>query len=219
MKLQEIHFSQSIRLLSTASPTRGNIYGVALLRTFEERYGFLQGPRNVSDFDPTKGILFLHGFFGDNIVIDRFQIFNDGVVCETRAPVEQADAFIEDALKWAAEKVNLEVGVEKGRIYNSHIVVHSSVQIEKKFELFSEFGSRLAKAIASYGGQNLTDFKLAGLRFFYDGSSLLTPKPTPFLFERRDGQPHDSGLYYSTAPLRTEDHLTLLKELESLLAD
>ena len=219
MKLQEIHFSQSVRFLNTASPTRGNIYGVALLRAFEERYGFLQGPRTVADFDSTKGIVFLHGFFRDNIVIDRFQIFNDGVVCETKAPVEQADSFIEDALKWAAEEVKLEVGVEKGRIYNSHIVVHSSVQIEKKFQLFSEFGSRIAKAIASYGGRNLTDFKLAGLRFFYDGSSLPTPKPTPFSFERRDGQPHDSGLYYSMAPLRSEDHLTLLKELESLLAD
>jgi hypothetical protein len=190
---------------------------VSLLRAFETRYGFLQGPRSVTDFDTAKGITFVHGFFGDNIVIDRFQIFNDGVVCETRAPVEQADLFIEDALKWASEEANLEAGPERARIYNSHIVVQTSAQVEEKFGIFSDVGSQIARIIGTYGGQHLTDYKIIGFRLYYDGFSLPAPKPAPFLFERREGQPHDSGLYFSVAPLRTTDHLAVLDNLETLL--
>ena len=37
------------------------------------------------------------------------------------------------------------------------------------------------------------------------------------MFDRRIGKPYESGLYFSSAPLRSVDHLRLLDRLEGIL--
>jgi len=52
-----------------------------------------------------------------------------------------------------------------------------------------------------------------------DDSDTPQPKPMAFAFERRDGHPFDEALYFSSAPLKTQDHLNCLDDLEKMLAE
>jgi hypothetical protein len=38
--------------------------------------------------------------------------------------------------------------------------------------------------------------------------------PPKFILERRAGIPFDKERYYSSAPIKTQDHITLLEEIE-----
>lgn len=82
MKLSQIAFGQAIRFMKISPSAGQTIYGKTLSAAFEEKYGFLEGPKVVSDFDTNKGVTFLHGFFKGTIVIEKAVIYNDGMIVE-----------------------------------------------------------------------------------------------------------------------------------------
>ena len=77
MELSSIILSQAIRFGKVTGIGGGVIYGLNLAKACEERYGFLQAPRVLADYDLNKGITFLHGYF-DKVVIDKLQVFPNG---------------------------------------------------------------------------------------------------------------------------------------------
>jgi hypothetical protein len=48
----------------------------------------------------------------------------------------------------------------------------------------------------------------------YDSAAMPVPRPPEFSFERRAGVIYASNEYFSSAPLRTADHIRILHELE-----
>lgn len=215
MNLVEIQLGQAVRFMPLAG-TQGSLYGPNLARAFEQRYGFLQGPRTVEEWNiSNKGVSFLHGLF-EGSLIAKFSIFEDGLVCETQVNTDVADAFIDDAIKWAREEAGYQISSSStSRAYISRINVQSPVALDKVVDGFEVFGSGLAAAVRSYGRHNPPPYVPAALHFHVENGKDGSP---PFLFERTLNQPYSTGRYYSSAPLRTDDHLHLLGELEKALA-
>ena len=56
-----------------------------------QRYGFARVPKTVEEMDFQKGVIFAAGRYQD-IAIDQFQIFNNGVIIDTRSSTDDNTA-------------------------------------------------------------------------------------------------------------------------------
>jgi len=218
MKINQISFGQAIRFMKVAPSTGQTIYGKRLASAFEEKYGFLEGPKVVADFDTGKGVTFLHGFFQGTTVIEKAVIYNDGMIVEAKADTDLCDQFIDDAVEWASENANIKFiqDNEHPRLYLSHLVVEDEIGITKLFSKLSTVGSELSRILESYGDVKRV---IEPIGFAMQSDIAERAGPVPFKFERRSGVQFSANLYYSSAPVRTIDHLELLKKLESILKD
>ena len=214
MKIISTIFAQAIRF-GTLKPSKSNsLYGRNLVRAFEEKYGFLESPKTVADFDVSKGITFLHGFFENRVVIEKAVLYYNGIVIETKSTTDDCVSIIADIIAWANQNANFifEVDLAMPKLYLSHFEVEVGINLQgisKKFQMLSD---TIDKCMISYGEVG-RKYKCSSLTFQLDPAS---GGPTPFKFERRAHQPFGSNLYFSSAPLRTQDHLDLLELLEGL---
>jgi hypothetical protein len=212
MKLSNIILSQAIRLGRISGPGGGNIYGLNLAKACEDRYGFLQSPRVLADFDLSKGVTFLHGFFG-NAVIDRFIVFPNGVLAEAKVDTDGCDRFLDDVLKWIAERGGAEFipNDPTSRAYLSQLEIQSDVDLTQSFPKFAALGRQIADILRGYG-QPTPDYEFSGLSLGTSQSDA-----SGFRFEGREGQNVPHGTFFSQSRLRTGDHLRILEVLKSLL--
>jgi hypothetical protein len=75
----------------------------------------------------------------------------------------------------------------------------------------------LTEMIRAYG-INTKNFEISGITINADNEAFPAPKPIAFSFERRTGKPYNSGFFFSTASLKTSDHLSILGHLEDIFA-
>jgi len=120
MRLVSILLGQTIRLMTTSVPG-GGFYMPEAVAAIKKRYGFVHTPTTLEEFDPAKGIVFRHGKFRaespnlpnelrpKDILVDLFQVYENGLRVDTRVHVEYVDVFIEDVLRWASETFGLKV--------------------------------------------------------------------------------------------------------------
>jgi hypothetical protein len=217
MKLNGIIFGQVIRFLDVSGPSGGTIYGVNLTRACEQRYGFLQGPRVLQDYDPKNGITFLHGYFDGKMVIDKFSVYDSGLLVEAKVDTDECDAFLDDIVDWAQEIGGITIAQrpEAPKLYYSQLEVQSDVLIARTFPGLKDFGAEIANILRSYG-QVVPDYEVSGIHLHGDVASHPGVKPIPFKLERREGVPFASGVYFSTSPFKTKDHFRMLEELERI---
>jgi hypothetical protein len=174
----------------------------------------------VDEYDLSKGITFLHGQFERKFVIDKCMIFNNGVLAEGKVPTEEYDIFIDDVIEWARAELGAVVDTQnvKARSYVSQMEIELHHSIDSCFPQFANFGQRLSTIIRSYG-QNPLPYGVSGITFHFDIQTNPPPNAAAFVVARREGQPYRSNMYFSSAPLRTTDHLRMLADLEELLAN
>jgi hypothetical protein len=214
MKVISTLYAQAIRF-GTLRPSKGNsLYGINLVRAFEERYGFLESPKTVADFDVSKGITFLHGFFEDKVVIEKAMLYNNGILIETKSTTDDCINIIADIVVWANQNASFifEEDHSSPKMYLSHFEVEAGVNLQRISDKFQLLSDEINRYMISYGEVG-RDYKFSSLAFQLDPTSA---SPMPYKFERRAHQPFGSNLYFSSAPLKTEDHLALLNSLERL---
>lgn len=213
MQLESILFGRAIRLLPIAGSSRGRIYGVQLVRACEDRYGFWQGPRTVDDFDLSKGVTFLHGHFQDRVVIDKLQIFENGLLAEAKANTDECDAFLDDFIEWLRTVIGSDVteGSTNPRLYYSNLVVRCIFSLAERLPQLTDIGREAANMFRTYNQTSL-DFELVGLSYASGAGTVPI-----FRFERKEGSAEEERLYFCAAPLRTNDHLVIIEHLESAL--
>lgn len=210
MKLEQVLSARVVRIMEISTPDKSSFNGPALARGCEERYAFLQGPRVVADYNLETGVNFLRGNF-DGRVIERFQVYLDGLVVEGQGTTSDMDNFLDDFAEWVERTASVKVGdiADGNRYYISSVEVSSDILIESFLNILTITGQDVAKYIRLYGHET-NDFIVKGFHLGTDA-----PLPT-FTFERRENKP--SGTYFSSAPLRTVDHLHVLERLETLMA-
>jgi hypothetical protein len=213
MKLLSVLQGQVVRLGKISGPDGGGVYGLNLTKACEERYGFLQGPRALSEFDLSKGITFLHGYFQNQHVIDRFQVYENGILAEARIDTDICESFLDDAVAWVANKggVKFDRDPNAPRLYQSNLEIESTVRFSI-FERVAPIGGLIAEALRSYN-QNASDWEMAGISFGTVGPG----DAASFKFERREGPSVPLNVFFSASRMRTKDHLRILRELETLL--
>ena len=214
MKLVNTLLSQVIRLGTLSGKNGGNFYGLNIVRQCVERYGFLESPKVIADYNLTNGVTFLHGNFNDRFVIDKFSVFGNGFFVESKISTNDCEEFLDDVMKWGQELDSFKYVPDANapKVFLSNIEVSSTVSFTNSLPKISAFGKEIAKTLRTYG--HITpDWSLAGLAFGNASSG----DAASFKFEQRDISPITNDLFFSSARMRTPDHLRILDLLETLL--
>lgn len=93
------------------------------------------------------------------------------------------------------------------KIYLSEVIVRTDKDLGKFFAPLSSIAQQL---------NQMTGLSFEPFGFAID-TTMSTVRPSPFKFEREVQKTFSQNRYYSAAPLRTSDHLELLKKMEALL--
>ena len=219
MKLIKVINTKAIRLFPVVATEGAVVSPAALARTIENRYGFMQGPRTLQEYDLGAGVVFQGGMFGGKSAISKFTVYRDGMVCETLEESSFAYLFIDDLVAWACSEHSLVKPTPEStvRAYMSIVDVQMEVDIGAAFPGFDGLCRRIVSTIRSYG-QSSPDFQPTLFGFHGDLTTLPSKAGPPgFTFERREGEPYEARRYFARAPLRTSDHIDLLGVLENLL--
>lgn len=214
MKVVNILFSQAVRLGKVSGAGGGSVYGINLTKACEERYGFLQGPRDLADYDLSKGVTFLHGYFGDRVVIDKFQVYANGLLAEAKVDTDDLEAFLDDVIKWVTERGGFQFEQDPAapKIYESHLEVETNASLNAALSKFSPLGIQIADVLRGYK-QVTPDWEVSGLSF----GTARPADAASFRFERREGASVPHNVFFATSRMRTKDHLKILEEFEAML--
>ena len=193
---------------------RGRVHFPDLVAGLVETYGFLKYPQKFEDFDETKGVLFDGGKAGDISGL-RFQVFTNLIVAESGSSTDESERILEEVFLWMAKKfgLNYAPGMIKRKAYVSQLTFHSEVALNALHPALAKLSDRVTNLIPKFIGQSLK-YETTTFSLSYD---LLTSKLAiaPFTIERRTDTPFSENKYFSTAPLPTDKHITLLKEFEA----
>jgi hypothetical protein len=195
-----------------------NIFGPDLVRGLQEKFRFVEVPVRLEELDTSKGASFRHGAF-NGAVIELFQIYDNGILADSKTSTEHIDEFIDAALAWAAERFHLtysESTTAQRRGYVSQIEVTSQKELFRPLSKLKVIGELIGEKVTGYG-KECPPFQPSGFHLSTDFNADGTMTADRFVFEYRGGIPFGQNTYYSTAPLATQDHMRVLKRIEEVL--
>ncbi|MCW2227222.1 hypothetical protein [Bradyrhizobium elkanii] len=216
MKLKSTLTSQAIRFYNYTGdePVIERRSPIPLIRGLQDKYGFVEVPLKVIDLDFTKGVTFSRGYYKGH-VIDKLALYENGLLCEAMTDNSICDEFVSEVIGWATTEQKIPINETGVKAFLSQLEVTTDLNLSAVFQKINAIGTRLAKALSSYG-QPVPSYAVNGIRMHYDSASMPLPRPPEFVFERRAGQPYSSNEFFSSAPLTTKDHMHILVELEKL---
>ncbi len=189
------------------------------IKPLVEQYKFVKVPQGLEDWDDSKGITFRHGKFhskGKDVVIDSFQVFNNGLMVDTRQDNEEAERFIDDVIEWGVKTYGLAIPEDQliEKIYLSNLEVTLDKPLSDHVPVSKRLGTEISRYLTEYGIKH-EPYEATGYALNFDKMSLPNSVLANFSLQRREGIPFSSGIYFSSAPLKTQDHIALLKTLDS----
>lgn len=217
MKLHQIVNSRVIRFVDQDTTTDAKPRSpVPIIKAMEDRYGFVQVPRTVQELNFNTGVTFLRGYFEDAI-IEQLQLYEVGMLCEAKTNSDVCDRFLTDFFTWAVKEFELPFKQKESgsHVYVSQLEVSADLDIGVALSKFSQVGETVARNLQSYGF-NFKPFEVSGIKLHTDLVGVPGAIPSELTFERRAQQNYASSVYFSSAPLRTDDHLNVLNELEKI---
>ena len=216
MKLLSIHTARSIWLLpiNYFNPSGRQI--IPAVEEIIDRYSFLKTTPLAEVFgSEKKGLELKIGTFikKDDVPIEvSLAIHNDGLVAETRSSTEDSDLFLEDVLTFLSEHFDL--------------APHSELPINKKYlseiyftlnkmpEFFSKLTSSFINKSSGYINRDkVGNFGFMGIHLATDPD--LSGNPLLIRVEREVNVPFNENRFFSTAPIKTSEHIELLEGLET----
>lgn len=188
-----------------------------LLNWIKNRYGFEKIPATVVDFDESGALLFSRGRFiskeGFTIKVD-LKAYKDGILAETISSTHDSDAFIEDLLISSVEQYGLifKHDMVMAKLYLSEVNFRAANKLLCVNQKLVEFGAKIGSLIPS--NPNVS-YAIGGLHFWPSPTSSKL-EPLKFIVERMIKTSPNENRYFSSAPIQTDDHLGLLRELEDI---
>jgi hypothetical protein len=218
MKLLYVDVAKVTWLFDTRLINPKGLSQTLLFDGLKEQYKFAKSPAHAGDLT-NNALVFEHGAFvkvnGESIHA-QLSIYNDGIVAETASCTDDTMEFIKSLCEWAVKagySLPSEGMVRFGFANQVRVLCETPLlainpTIESLIRLLeSRFQSLDNKPRV---------FDLGAIHLFSEDVSKPLA-PVPFRFERKYGAPFSSNEYFSLAPLRTQDHLDLLEELEKIL--
>lgn len=220
MKLLGVGVARSIWMFDT---NLLNPKGLSLPVVFKElvaRYSFTKVPLHPLDVNEQGALAFRFGTFvnskGSSLNI-ALMIYNNGVFAETSSSTVDSIEFLRDVTGWLAQEFGFvipsETDIRKG--YLSQITVKFDAPLIVLNPKLTHLLRLIELRLKTLDGKP-RQFEFAGLGCWSEDLSVGLA-PDSFRFERKWGEAFAANHYFSQAPLETEDHLDLLKELEGIL--
>jgi hypothetical protein len=184
-----------------------------IFRQIAAKYAFAKAPQNTTEMDFEKGVEFSTGKFGQ-INIDRIAIFTNGVVVDTRSSTDDCERVLSNFLSWTKETLGAKVDPSR-KNYVSQILFRSDLRLSLLHPVLTPITERLSTFVTGELKQPIAYEPTSVLL----GPDLTLTKlsPVQFSIERRAETPFFENTYFSNAPLRTADHLDVVKQFEEAL--
>jgi hypothetical protein len=179
------------------------------------RYSFAKLPSLDDLFKDIHA--FRMGKFQD-VQINDFSIYRDGLIASGRCDSDLLDAFIADLLSWAEKELGLipTITAKPETHYESSVVVKANCDLIQALRPQGDVAA-LMNRFANKPGYIPGQFQLSALLLECDFQEFMgRRRPARFVVERRIGVPFDENVFFSRAPLRTADHLACLDALEKM---
>ncbi len=215
MEIRSIVLARSLQRTKSLFGIIG--YLPEIIQKIKVKYGFLIAPRDedLLPSDPPKGAVFQHGRLiteGRLIVVDRFTVFNDGLVADSSSSTDEADLFLDDVISWAKQELP-RAEVYGPRYYLSQIEIQMNTSLERFAPQFMPIGEKLTSLLNTYG-LSVPRYEVTAIQMNFDQTGRLPPQPGAFFIDRRLNVPYNDNVWFAQAPLKTADHIALLKEID-----
>lgn len=210
--------SSAVRFVTTPGGI-SHVFLPELVKKIQERYQFWQHPKSPEEFDLNSGAKFKTGVF-EGTLIDTLSIYRNGLSVEGRADNAKLDAIIDDILAFTGREFNIhfEPSEPLSKGFASAVEVRGDPSIAQKLAAFSPVLERLTLMVAKYGF-TITNYEVTGFIAQSEPEAGEPTAPSRFIFEHRAGTRLDSGVYYSEAPVSTQEHMELLQMIEAILTN
>lgn len=214
MELIGIERTKIVSLFFVSNPA-GQPDRAVMADALAQRYNFAVAPKKIEDLRADK-VTFAEGAF-EGTSIESLEVFPDGIVVAAKSPSEKIDGFIDDMLAWGENVFGLR-RVETqtvNKIYESHLVLSSERKLFAALDEMTKVQNKFQELLVNTSN---IDAKVEpfGFSFAVDQTKIAGLKPISFRLERKSDAAFASNLFYSSAPLKTLDHLTLLESIEGL---
>jgi hypothetical protein len=220
MKVISVTLARSMWLLD---PRTLNAQGRSLLDTLlatSSRYRFAKSPQHLLDLNAEKALEFVAGTFeikGEPKRVGLI-VYNNGLTADSLSSTDDSDAFLEDLTQWLTKEHKL--AIQPDGIIRKYYYNQLEVECEYALSLLNPKLQRLSEKISSLCltlDGSPRSFEMAALGIWPQDVGE-KEAPPGFRFERKIGAPLSKNLYFSQAPLRTQEHISVLEELEAILA-
>ncbi len=185
----------------------------------KDTYSFKESPEPSAVTDDGKGMIFKKGEFQarEEVFVDvELTLFNDGLVANSSSSTEDTDKFLQNVIDSAVTEFSLTFDPDmlRRRLYLSELNVKFDQPLANLNPKLTQFADKLSAMCKDVIAK---PFETGGLSFWTD-VTLAVYKIPPFTIERKLNAPFNENRFYTKAPVQTENHKTLLTELEQILS-
>lgn len=212
MELVSIENSRVISLFRTAR-LDGQLYLPRAAEALSGRYRFSEYPETYRDLSGDAAE-FRHGIFQDAAI--DLGIYNDGVIVTSRSNTNLLDEFLNDLREMLHDNLGLSTYHTQpvNMIYESTLLIQSEEELLAPLNKLSNVSKDISRRL--YNNSEIeTEYTSFGFSFATDVSKIPGTKPLAFRIERPIGVDFSFNQYLSTAPLKTDDHLEVLRLIEN----
>lgn len=199
----------------------GGLSSQELFKKLDDRYKFAKSPKHPLDLNEKGVLAFQLGTFSNSKkkpLSVTFTIYNNGLAAETASTTDDATEFLQDLANWISREFSFQPPDEAAikKAYFSQVTVQLDTSLAMLNPKLQEIAGMLQANLKSLDGKP-RQYAFAGISFWTEDVGQ-TFAPAQFRLEKKWGTPLSSNQYFSQAPLQTEQHLSLISEVEKLLA-
>jgi hypothetical protein len=191
-----------------------------LYQGLAKRYHFSKSPQHLLDFNANNALEFTAGTFAKSKKLHLrvgLSIYSNATVADTLSSTDDADLFLADITQWAAKEYDLLVDpslIRKTYVSEIDVKFDSSIKpINPKLDFIS---GRLDSEVVPMDAKK-SPFAGGGVVFWTE--NINTPQGQTLKLERKHDTDFSENIYYSIAPLQTQQHIALLEDIEKALKD
>jgi hypothetical protein len=222
MKVVGVEFGRVSLLVDLVDlGTRAGIYLPDAALIVQQRYSFVHVPTVAPASQTQQMYRFEQGKFskgGKNYSVSAFEVHPHGLVVQG-TDTDAAETFLDDFFELGIEHLGMKTPTRPAtKVYASAVVVEFGKdfnQIVKKWnDVTALFSSQLKQ---TYGIAQ--QVQIASINLKPDPNSMpprLGVLLSDFVLEHRIHAPFEQQRFYALAPLRTDDHISLLKSFEKI---
>ena len=219
MKVLSVIRAESVRAVRTVGGDFG--YLPQAVSALVKEYGFIGLPttQELATSDPTKGIAFRRGKLdiGEKLIpIDYMQIFPAGLSVATHSHTSESDVVLDHIMNWAQSTFRLAFEpIKPGIGHSSALELRLDKPLPELLPLVRDVGNAITKGLDKWWGFD-PNYELITLNMWFDRTKYPQFAPTLFRLERRENVGFEQEVYFSEAPMSTDNHIAVLTRLERL---